>query len=310
MNPIGGTELQYALLLKYVDKDLLNKFQITTSVPEKEELSENKINILWIQNSYDQPNVAPWFKEKTNHNKYDWYVFNSHWCVEKYRMAFKIPANKCVVIKNAIEKFPSTIKEYKQGDPINLVYTSTPWRGLSVLLGAMQLIKNPLIKCHVYSSTKIYGSSFQERNDEMYKPLYDQAQKLKNVVYKGYATNEEIIHNMKDYHIYAYPNIWEETSCISAIEALSFGLHSIVTNYGALYETCSEWPTYVQYSDDYKNLARAFAYAIEGIALQLHTDGMKELQRSQMGFYRKFYNWENRKHEWTQFLKGALDAKS
>jgi hypothetical protein len=35
MNPIGGTELQYALLLKYVDKDLLNKFQITTSVPEK-----------------------------------------------------------------------------------------------------------------------------------------------------------------------------------------------------------------------------------------------------------------------------------
>jgi hypothetical protein len=61
---------------------------------------------------------------------------------------------------------------------------------------------------------------------------------------------------------------------------------------------------------DYKNLARAFAYAIEGIALQLHTDGMKELQRSQIGFYRKFYNWKNRKHEWTQFLQGALDAKS
>jgi hypothetical protein len=29
-----------------------------------------------------------------------------------------------------------------------------------------------------------------------------------------------------------------------------------------------------------------------------------------MSFYRKFYNWENRKHEWEQFLKGALDAKS
>jgi len=310
MNPIGGTELQYNLLCKHVDNELLNKFQITTSVPEKHELSKTKINILWIQNSYDQPNVAPWFKDKLNHNKYDWYVFNSHWCAEKYRMAFEVPSNKCVVIKNAIEKFPSLIQEYKQGDPINLIYTSTPWRGLSVLLGAMQLVKNPLIKCHVYSSTKIYGDNFQQRNDEMYKPLYEQAKQLNNVVYKGYATNGEIMHNMKDYHIYAYPNIWEETSCISAIEALSFGLHGIVTNYGALYETCSEWPTYVQYSDDYKNLARAFAYAIEGIAIQLHTDGMKELQRSQMGFYRKFYNWENRKHEWTQFLKGALDAKS
>jgi glycosyltransferase involved in cell wall biosynthesis len=310
MNPIGGTELQYNLLCKHVDNELLNKFQITTSVPEKHELSKTKINILWIQNSYDQPNVAPWFKDKSNHNKYDWYVFNSHWCAEKYRMMFNVPSNKCVVIKNAIEKFPNVINEYKKGDPINLVFTSTPWRGLSVLLGAMQLVKNPLIKCHVYSSTKIYGDNFQQRNDEMYKPLYEQAKQLKNVVYKGYATNEEIMHNMKDYHIYAYPNIWEETSCISAIEALSFGLHGIVTNYGALFETCSEWPTYVQYSNDYKNLARAFAYAIEGIALQLHTEGMKELQRSQMGFYRKFYNWENRKHEWTQFLKGALDAKS
>jgi UDP-glucose:(glucosyl)LPS alpha-1,2-glucosyltransferase len=156
---------------------------------------------------------------------------------------------------------------------------------------------------------KIYGSNFEEKNDEMYKPLYEQAAQLKNVVYKGYATNQEILHNMKHYHIYAYPNIWEETSCISAIEALSFGLHAIVTNYGALYETCSEWPTYVQYNRDYKSLAQSFAYAIEGIAEQLHTEGMQELQRSQMSFYKKFYNWSNRKHEWTNFLQGVVDAR-
>jgi UDP-glucose:(glucosyl)LPS alpha-1,2-glucosyltransferase len=114
---------------------------------------------------------------------------------------------------------------------------------------------------------------------------------------------------MIHYHIYTYPNIWEETSCISAIEALSFGLHAIVTNYGALYETCSEWPTYVQYNRDYKSLAQSFAYAIEGIAEQLHTEGMQELQKSQMSFYKKFYNWNNRKHEWTNFLQGVVDAR-
>jgi len=96
----------------------------------------------------------------------------------------------------------------------------------------------------------------------------------------------------------------------SAIEALSFGLHAIVTNYGALYETCSEWPTYVQYNRDYKSLAQSFAYAIEGIAEQLHTKGMQELQKSQMSFYKKFYNWQNRKHEWTQFLEGVSNGKS
>ena len=84
MNPIGGTELQVQLLEKYVDSKLLDNFQITTSVPEKIPLSKDKINILWQQNSYDQPNLAAWFKDKENHKKYDWYVFNSHWCYEKF----------------------------------------------------------------------------------------------------------------------------------------------------------------------------------------------------------------------------------
>ena len=308
MKPIGGTELQYNLLYKYVDNKLLDQFQITTSVPEKIPLSKDKINILWVQNSYDQPNLAPWFKDKSNHSKYDWYVFNSHWCAEKYRMFFNLPPHKCTVIKNAIEQFHGRAV-YQKGQPVKMLFTSTPWRGLNVLLGAMQLIKNPLITCDVYSSTQIYGSSFDEANKNTYEPLFEQARELENVNYKGFASNENILKTITNYHIYPYPNIWEETSCISAIEALAHGLHGIVTNYGALYETCSEWPTYVQYDRDYKNLSQMFAYAIEGIVDNLHTPGMQELLTSQQKFYEKFYNWKNRKHEWTQFLQGVLNAR-
>ena len=75
--PRGGTELQFEYLRKYVDPKLLDKVQICTSVPEKISLHPTKKNILWQKNSYDQPNLAPWFKDKSNHNKYDWYVFNS-----------------------------------------------------------------------------------------------------------------------------------------------------------------------------------------------------------------------------------------
>jgi glycosyltransferase involved in cell wall biosynthesis len=174
----------------------------------------------------------------------------------------------------------------------------------------MQLIKNPLIELDVYSSTQIYGDAFKEKNDDIYKPLYDQAKQLPNVNYKGYISNKDLMKQMYNYHIFAYPNIWEETSCLSAIEALACGLHGIVTNYGALYETCSEWPTYVQYDSNYKNLAAMFAYAIEGIAEQLHTKGMQDMLTKQQEFYEKFYNWNNRKHEWTNFLTGVLNAKS
>jgi len=47
MKPLGGTELQHNFLDKYVSKDLLDKFQICTSVPGKVPLSKDKINILW-----------------------------------------------------------------------------------------------------------------------------------------------------------------------------------------------------------------------------------------------------------------------
>jgi UDP-glucose:(glucosyl)LPS alpha-1,2-glucosyltransferase len=309
MKPLGGTELQYALLHKYVDKKLLNNFQITTSVPEKIPLAKDKINILWEQNSYDQPNIQPWMKDPSNHSKYDWYVFNSHWCAEKYRMFFKLPTDKCTVIKNAIEHFPER-KIYKKGDPIKLIFHPTPWRGLNVMLGAMQLIKNKNVTLDVYSSTEVYGTSFKKANDKIYQPLYKQAKKLPNVNYIGYKPNEQIVKNITQYQIFAYPNIWEETSCISAIEAMAAGLHMVTTNYGALYETCSEWPVYVQYSDNYKRLAEAFAYAIDSLTSFLHEEGCQNHLQSQANFYKKFYDWQGRKEDWTNFLTGALNAKS
>ena len=76
-SPQGGTELQLSYLYKYVDNKLLDRVQITTSIPEKIPLSKDKPNILWQKNSWDQPNIHPWFKEKTNHDKYDWYVQTS-----------------------------------------------------------------------------------------------------------------------------------------------------------------------------------------------------------------------------------------
>ena len=85
-NPKGGTEIQFEYLEKYVDKQLLDQVQITTSVPEKIPLHPTKLNILWQKNSYDQPNIAPWMSDKSNHDKYDWYVFNSQWIVTGKQM--------------------------------------------------------------------------------------------------------------------------------------------------------------------------------------------------------------------------------
>ena len=307
MSPLGGTEIQYQLLYKYVDNDLLDNFLITTSVPEKIPLSKDKINILWQQNSYDQPNLINWFSNKENHHKYDFYVFNSHWCYEKFRMRFKIPENKCTVIKNAVETFPE--KNFVRKDKIKLIYHSTPWRGLNVLLGAMQKVKSKDVELDVYSSTQIYGDAFKDANDSQYKDLYEQAKKLPNVNYIGYVSNDEIRKRIQDYDLYVFPSIWEETSCISAIESLAAGLHMVTTNYGALFETCSEWPVYINYTKDYKNLAELFAFSIDEVCGYLYKGSVPDFLKSQQQFYNKFYSWERRKGEWTNFLQGLLHEK-
>ena len=190
-----------------------------------------------------------------------------------------------------------------------MIFQPTPWRGLNVLLAAMQMVKNKNIKLDVYSSTQVYGDAFKEANDDKWVPLYKQALELQNVNYIGYRPNKYILDNLQNYHIFAYPSIWEETSCISAIECMSAGLYSIVTNYGALTETCSEFPIYVQYLEDYKLLAKSCATAIDIAADTLHLDVIQNNLDMQQDFYKRFYSWEKQAETWWNFLRGVTNVK-
>ena len=173
----------------------------------------------------------------------------------------------------------------------------------------MQEIKDPKITLDVYSSSKIYGSEFSEIHDEEFLPLYEQAKKLPNVNYIGYKPNEHIKEMMPQYDMFVYPSIFEETSCVSVLEALSCGVHVITNNFGALYETCAEWPVYVNYSTNYEQMALDTASAIWTASNYLHEDYIQEHLDEQQKFYKKFYNWKKKGQEWTNFLKGALNEK-
>ena len=308
MKPRGATELQMEMLQKYVSKDILDQVQICTSIPGKVPIDPNKLNILWQKNAYNQPNLQEFFRNKDRHKEYDWYVFNSHWNYEKFRYYFDIPTERSVVIKNGLDFFPKR-KIYKKGDPIKIIHHCTPWRGLNVLLLAMQDIKDPNITLDVYSSSKVYGSEFSDDNDKDFYPLYEQAKQLPNVNYIGYKPHEYIKEVMPNYDMFVYPSIFEETSCVSALEALASGVHVITNNFGALYETCAEWPVYISYSTNYEQMAQDTAVAIKTAANYLHEDFIQDHLDDQQKFYKKFYHWNKKKFEWTTFLKGALNEK-
>jgi glycosyltransferase involved in cell wall biosynthesis len=110
--------------------------------------------------------------------------------------------------------------------------------------------------------------------------------------------------------MFAYPNIWEETSCIAAIEAMAAGLYTIVTDYGALFETCSDFAVYIPYEKDFVRLAKTFAQVIDTAAGQIHKDHVKEHLQIQIDYINRFYSWELRKGVWNKFLEGVINARS
>jgi glycosyltransferase involved in cell wall biosynthesis len=309
MKPYGGTEIQFDYLKKYVPISLIDSVQITTSVPEKIPLDPVKSNILWIKNSYDQPNLQSWFQDKNNHSKYDCYVFNSHWSYEKYRYFFKIPEDKCTVIKNAIDYDELQLKtDFTPKEKVKMCYISTPWRGLEVALATMEAIKDPDITLDVYSSTIIYGSSFHNQNDKGYEKLYEKAKALPNVNYMGYCPHAELVSKLKDYDINCFPSIWEETFCISAMESLAAGQLLITTDLGALPETCAEFPIYIPYTPDKAKLAIQLGECVLQCKEMLKTDlswGLKYQQE----YFQRFYDWKTIGKFWNNFLKGALTVK-
>jgi glycosyltransferase involved in cell wall biosynthesis len=161
----------------------------------------------------------------------------------------------------------------------------------------------------VYSSCEIYGKDFYERNNHNYKELYKQAEQLDNVNYIGYKPNGFIKDHMHTYNMYVYPSIFEETFCISLLEAMAAGLYCITTNYGALFETGAEFPMYIPYEKDYRLLAKKFAYGIEAAANSLHEEQIHNHLECQSAYAQTYYGWNKIGTSWKRFLEGAVNAK-
>lgn len=299
MRPLGGSELALQELIASVGTDWQEHTNLIISSCRHANIDTSKINVVWQQLSYDQDNVKL-MADSSFVEKIDYFVYVSNWNYEKFREHFNIPENKSLVIKNATRSFP--IIQKSKTKKLKLIYTSTPWRGLDVVLRAFSLLNRDDVELDVYSSSVIYGDSFHKLYGNQYTELFNTARQMKNVNYMGYSSNDGIRRAVSAAHIFAYPCVFEETSCMSAIEAASAGCQIVTTNYGALYETCADWATYVPYNADRGQLAKDYAIVLNcAIDNYWSADNQYKLL-SQVDYYNRFYSWENRGKQWGEFF--------
>jgi len=301
--PKGGTEILVETLKSKLNFSGIN---LIVSVCRPELIVPGKKNILLQELSYDQENVQG-MKSPNFVDKIDCFIYDSHWCYEKFREKFNTPAWKSVVIKNATTAFEL---KHKPKGKLKLIYTSTPWRGLHVLLRAFQILNRDDIELDVYSSTIIYGKSFAKSLEGQFDQLFAELKNTPGINVKGYAPNEEIRSALQDAHIFAYPSIFEETSCISAIEAMCAGCQAVVTNYGALFETCGEYADFISYDSNYERLAQNYAILLNRVIDNYWSPENQQNLADQTKFYNKHWTWQKRFSQWQKLLNNLRNNQS
>ena len=209
----GGSENQLRLLLKHLPDSNFKDINLILNNAHHDLIEKDKINILWMHHFVNQKEAQNLGSEDFI-NKIDWIVFNSNWNFEKFFYQFKIPEHKSLVIRNAIEKISF---EKKPKDKISLIYHTTPWRGLEILINIFEKLNTNNVELNVCSSTIIYGKKFNDNIGNKFEKLFEKCEKTKNINYLGFLKNKKVIEILKKSHIFAYPSIWPETSCISAI---------------------------------------------------------------------------------------------
>ena len=306
--PMGGTELQSKLIYSRLNPKLLKNKNIILSTCDPKRLKKDEINIIWQQLSYDQQNVQR-MKDRKFVDDVDWFVFNSHWSFNEFRRRFNCPEYKSRVIQNCVAPFPFKIKKPK--DKLKLIYTSTPWRGLAVLVRAVERLNETRkdFEVDVYSSTEIYGEGFAETMGTKFEAVFAKCREIPNINFKGYAPNDQIRGALMNAHIFAYPSVFEETSCIAAIEALAAGCRVVTTNYGALPETCGSFARYVEFETDAGRLIENYAAALDDEMNKIYSTETKHDLDLQINHYNTRWSVIQRIKQWEAFL-GQADANS
>ena len=301
----GGSENQLRLLLKYLPDESFKDINLILNNTDQDLIEKDRINILWMQHFVNQKEAIN-LGSKEYVNKLDHIVFNSNWNFEKFLYQFKVPESKSLVIKNAIEKIE--FKE-KPKDKINLIYHTTPWRGLINLVRIFKNLNLENVELYVCSSTKIYGKKFDEVVNKNYEKIFEECKSTKNINYMGFVENNKIIELLKKMHIYSFPSIWPETSCISAIESMAAGCEIVTTNLGALYETCAPFGTFVGFDSNLDNLEKKYKKSLLNSIKNYWSNENQKKLKLQHETINLTYSWESRSVEWKNFFNTARDLK-
>jgi tetratricopeptide (TPR) repeat protein/glycosyltransferase involved in cell wall biosynthesis len=274
--------------------------------------------VLWTGHGHDQPAVKA-LHDPAERAAYDGIALVSDWQRRHYVAHFGLVPERTAVLRNAIAPafqglFPTDVPILGQKcQPPVLAYTSTPFRGLDLLLEAFPQIRRavPGATLKVFSSMKVYQVSEPE-DQSRYGGLYHKCRATEGVQYLGSLPQPELAAELRWVSVLAYPNTFAETSCIAVLEAMASGCWVVTSDQGALPETTAGFARLIPEAEDRESYLRRFVEETVTVLTHLAAgtaDAESHLRR-QVTHINQNYTWPALAEQWIQWLSQLRACRS
>jgi glycosyltransferase involved in cell wall biosynthesis len=210
---------------------------------------------------------------------------------------FNLDKNKAFISRNGVNLSLFQDNSIKR-DRYRLIYSSEPARGLDVLLDIFPKVKKdfPQLSLYIFSDYEFYGQAKGSAYEE-YKHVFEKT-KQPGIHNLGNIKQTDLAKEFLRSYIFAYPTHFEETSCISAIEAQAAGVPVLTTRLAALPETVQDNVTGKLISGNSRSWLYKYRFIKELKSLLSDEKKWEILSKNGLERARNCYSWEMIAKEW------------
>jgi glycosyltransferase involved in cell wall biosynthesis len=164
----------------------------------------------------------------------------SDWHADTLCEASGFPRSKAWVLGNGVE--PSLFQGEEPRARKRLMYSSVPYRGLQLMPDILTRLveKHPDLEFHSFSGFRVYQDQVSEGDRAEFEGVLARLRQFPQCHLHGNLPQKQLAREMMRSSILCYPNTFEETSCITALEAQAAGCALVTSAFGALPETVGE----------------------------------------------------------------------